>query len=225
MVNAQVSAYVGAKESFEIVQNYMDAAVGILDQAGKGKLIDTMNDPITSPFAFPNPLADLAEGVKNMVSGSNLREPTKTIDGHNFFSLPGTTIDGKKINKMSDLCKGKKATLIVNVASECALTNQNYQGLNDLYNDYKALGLQIIAYPCNQFFSQEPCGEKDIKQFQKEIGVSFPVMQKVDVNGNGADPVFEYLRGNSDLKSNEVPMNFSKFLVDKNGDCVAFYNP
>ena len=58
-----------------------------------------------------------------------------------------------------------------------------------------------------------------------EHNVNFPVMQKVDVNGDGSDPVFEYLRGQSDLKSNSIPMNFSKFLVDKNGDCVAFYNP
>lgn len=225
MVNAQVAAFVNTKESFEVVQNYMDAAVGVLNQTGQGKLVQTINDPITSPFAFPNPLADFAEGVKNAVAGTNLRAPTPTLDGHNFFDLPGVTIDGKKVRKMGDMCKGKKATLIVNVASNCALTTQNYEGLVKLYDEYRKLGLEIIAYPCNQFFCQEPGTLQEIKQFQKDLGVKFPVMQKVDVNGDGSDPVFEYLRGQSDLKSNEIPMNFSKFLVDKNGDCVAFYNP
>ena len=97
-------------------------------------------------------MADFAEGVKNAVSGSNLRTPAKALDGMNFFNMPGVMIDGKKVNRMRDLCKGKKAVMIVNVASNCSLTEQNYEGLVDLYSEYKNKGLEIIAYPCNQFF-------------------------------------------------------------------------
>lgn len=145
MTGAQVSAFVGARESFEVIQNYMDAAVGVVDSAAHG----TLKYPSESPFTFPNPFNDFADGLKKMVAGTNIREPTKTIDGHNFFDLPGTTLDGKKIKKMGDLCKGKKAILIVNVASNCALTDQNYEGLVDIYNQYKKMGLEIIAYPSN----------------------------------------------------------------------------
>ena len=67
----------------------------------------------------------------------------------NFFDKPGVMLDGKKIKRMGDLCKGKKAVLIVNVASYCTLTSQNYEGLVDLYRQYKSKGLEIIAYPCN----------------------------------------------------------------------------
>lgn len=227
MTNAQVGAFVTGRESFEVIQNYMDAAVGVMGQAATGTI-----NPNPSRYAYPNPFADFAEGVQNAVldrlGGTNLRDvtlATKTLDGHNFFDLPGTTIDGKHYKKMGDLCKGKKAIMVVNVASDCVLTNQNYQELTELYDEYKSKGLEIIAYPSNQFFNQEPGTTKDIKDCQKQFDVKFPVMQKVDVNGDGSDPVFEYLRGNSDLRSNNIPMNFSKFLVNRDGDCVGFYNP
>jgi len=137
LTNASVGAFVGARESFDIVQNYMDAAVGVVGQVANG----TINDPIKSKYAFPNPFVDFAEGVKNIASGSNLRAPTMALDGKNFFDMQGVMLDGKKVRKMREICQGKKAVLVVNVASNCTLTAQNYEGLVDLYRQYKSKGL------------------------------------------------------------------------------------
>ena len=85
--------------------------------------------------------------------------------------------------------------------------------------------MKIIAYPCNQFGGQEPGTNKEIKDFQKGYGVKFQVMDKVDVNDANADRAWEYLRKQSDLGGANIPWNFSKFLVNKDGDVVAYYGP
>ena len=105
------------------------------------------------------------------------------------------------------------------------MTDSNYQGLVELAKEYEKQGVKIIAYPCNQFGGQEPGTNKEIKEFQKQYGVKFTVMDKIDVNGDDADPAYDYLRKNSDLRGGKIPWNFAKFLVNANGDVVAFYGP
>lgn len=90
--------------------------------------------------------------------------------------------------------RGKKALLFVNVASECGLTNQNYKELSALYKKYSAKGLEILAFPCNQFGGQEPGGSKQVQKFAKSKGASFPIFDKVDVNGKSASAVFTFLK-------------------------------
>lgn len=120
-----------------------------------------------------------------------------------------------------------KVMLIVNVASKCGFTPQ-YKGLEELYQKYKDKGLVILGFPCNQFGGQEPGSDEEIQSFcQLNYGVSFPVMGKVDVNGASADPLFVWLKQSAPglLGTELIKWNFTKFLVDKNGDVVKRFGP
>lgn len=120
-----------------------------------------------------------------------------------------------------------KVLLIVNTASRCGFTPQ-YQDLEQLYQQYHQRGLEIIAFPCNQFGGQEPGNDQDIQQFcQLNYGVSFPVMAKIQVNGPDADPLFEYLKDQARglMKTRAIKWNFTKFLVNKDGVVVKRYAP
>ena len=87
-----------------------------------------------------------------------------------------------------------------------------------MYDQFSDKGLQIIAFPCNQFGAQEPEDAEWIADFVKKSGVNFPVMDKIDVNGDGADNIFKFLRNASDLKGEPIGWNFQKFLVDSEGN-------
>lgn len=120
-----------------------------------------------------------------------------------------------------------KVLLIVNTASRCGFTPQ-YQDLEQLYQRYHQKGLEILAFPCNQFGGQEPGNDQDIQQFcQLNYGVSFPVMAKIQVNGPDADPLFEYLKDQARglMKTRAIKWNFTKFLVNKDGVVVKRYAP
>lgn len=120
-----------------------------------------------------------------------------------------------------------KVLLIVNTASRCGFTPQ-YQDLEQLYQHYHQKGLEILAFPCNQFGAQEPGNDQDIQQFcQINYGVSFPVMAKIQVNGPDAEPLFEYLKDQARglMKTRAIKWNFTKFLVNKDGVVVKRYAP
>lgn len=120
-----------------------------------------------------------------------------------------------------------KVLLIVNTASECGFTPQ-YAQLEALHQTYKDRGLVILAFPCNQFGKQEPGANKDIQQFcQLNYGVNFPVMAKVEVNGPETAPLFDYLKSQARgvLKTRAIKWNFTKFLVNKQGEVVKRYAP
>jgi len=115
-----------------------------------------------------------------------------------------------------------KFLLIVNVASYCGYTNQ-YVGLQKLYTKYKDKGLEILAFPCNQFGQQEPGTNKEIHQFCTEnYGVTFKIMDKVDVNGIDASPIYKIIKSAVNIK--EIQWNFGKFLINRQGGVEAFYN-
>ena len=110
-----------------------------------------------------------------------------------------------------------KTLLIVNVASACGFTPQ-YTGLQALYEKYKVKGLEILAFPCNQFGGQESGTNEDIKTFcDTNYNVSFPLFDKVEVKGETASPLFKFLEEQS---GREIQWNFSKFLINKNGEFV-----
>lgn len=119
-----------------------------------------------------------------------------------------------------------KVLVIVNTASKCGFTPQ-YKELQALYEKYNNQGFEILGFPCNQFMKQEPGTEKDIQEFcQVNYGVTFPMFSKVDVKGKNAHPLFQYLtKHTSGVLSSEVKWNFTKFLINKNGEVVERFAP
>jgi glutathione peroxidase len=117
--------------------------------------------------------------------------------------------------------------LIVNVASRCGFTPQ-YTGLEALYEKYRDRGFAILGFPCNQFGSQEPGDEAEIRTFcSTQYGVSFPMFAKVDVNGAGAHPLWQHLKKAQPglLGSEGIKWNFTKFLVDRAGNVTRRFAP
>lgn len=119
-----------------------------------------------------------------------------------------------------------KVLLIVNTASKCGFTPQ-FEGLEELYQQYKEQGLVVIGFPCNQFGSQDPGTNDEIGAFcQKNYGVSFPMMAKVDVNGADAHPIFTWLKDQKGgLLTDGIKWNFTKFLIDSSGQVIDRYAP
>jgi glutathione peroxidase len=120
-----------------------------------------------------------------------------------------------------------KAMLIVNTASACGFTPQ-FAGLEDLHKTYGKKGLVVLGFPCNQFGNQDPGSDADISSFcQLNYGVSFSMMAKVDVNGPQATPLFQWLSAEAPglLGSKSIKWNFTKFLVDKDGQVIKRYAP
>jgi glutathione peroxidase len=117
--------------------------------------------------------------------------------------------------------------LIVNTASACGFTPQ-FKGLETLWRDYRDRGLIVVGYPCNQFGAQDPGSNGEIASFcEMNYGVSFPMMAKVDVNGDQADPVFQWLKRQAPgvLGSEAIKWNFTKFLVGRDGRVIKRYAP
>ena len=117
--------------------------------------------------------------------------------------------------------------LVVNTASKCGFTPQ-YDGLEKLYETYKDRGFEVLGFPCNQFGGQEPGNADEIAEFCKvNFGVTFPLMQKVDVNGSAASPLFDWLKAEAPgvLGTKAIKWNFTKFLVDREGNVVKRYGP
>ncbi|ANC79118.1 glutathione peroxidase [Fictibacillus phosphorivorans] len=134
------------------------------------------------------------------------------------------TIKGEKTNL--DTYKGD-VLLIVNTASKCGFTPQ-YKGLQSIYESHKEEGLSVLGFPCNQFGAQEPGSSDEIMEFcELNYGVNFPMFAKVDVNGDGAHPLFKYLAAEAPgiLGSKAIKWNFTKFLVDRNGQVVKRFAP
>jgi glutathione peroxidase len=120
-----------------------------------------------------------------------------------------------------------KLLLIVNTASDCGFTPQ-YKGLQTLYSKYQAKGFEVLAFPCNQFKQQESGSNEEIKNFcDLHFNISFPLFSKIDVNGEDAHPLFSFLKNKAPgiLGSKNIKWNFTKFLVNKEGDVVKRYAP
>ncbi|HEY9641403.1 MAG TPA: glutathione peroxidase [Coleofasciculaceae cyanobacterium] len=141
-----------------------------------------------------------------------------------IYNFSATSIEGKPVELSA---YRDRVLLIVNTASQCGFTPQ-YQGLQALYDKYASQGLVILGFPCNQFGQQEPGNATDIQSFcETRFGVSFPLFQKIDVNGQNAHPLYQYLTTAAPgiLGTPAVKWNFTKFLVDRSGNVVARYSP
>ncbi len=143
---------------------------------------------------------------------------------NSLYDIDVTTIDGQHLRL--DTYRGQ-VLLIVNVASRCGFTPQ-YAGLEALYRKYKSNGFTILGFPCDQFGHQEPGNDAEIKNFCRlTYDVTFPLFAKIDVNGPNAHPLYEHLKSarRGFLGSKAIKWNFTKFLVDRNGNVVDRYAP
>ena len=142
----------------------------------------------------------------------------------NVYDFQATSLDGKPV----DLAQYRgKVLLIVNTASKCGFTPQ-YQGLETVYRELHGRGLEVLGFPCNQFGSQEPGTEEEIGAFcEKNYGVSFPMFAKVEVNGDGAHPLWKHLKEEAPgvLGLEGIKWNFTKFLVGRDGKVIKRYAP
>lgn len=141
----------------------------------------------------------------------------------NFYQFTAKSLQGKEVSMES--FKGK-TILVVNTASKCGLTPQ-FEGLENLYQKYKSQGLVILGFPCNQFANQEPGDESSIAEgCMINYGVSFPMFSKIEVNGDNAHPIYQYLKKElSGLFGGKIKWNFTKFLVDSTGKPVKRFGP
>jgi glutathione peroxidase len=143
----------------------------------------------------------------------------------NIYDFVVKDIDGNDVELST--FKGK-VLLIVNVASQCGLTQQNYKELAELYNKHKENGLEILAFPTNQFGGQEPGSNEQIKDFAcTKFKAEYPIFSKVNVNGPEEAPVYKFLKASKGggILGDSIKWNFGKFLVDKEGNVVDRYAP
>ena len=141
-----------------------------------------------------------------------------------IYDFEANRIDGKKV-KLSDF-RGK-VLLIVNTASQCGFTPQ-FAGLEELYEKYASQGLVVLGFPSNQFGSQDPGTNEEIGAFcTTNYGVSFPMMEKIDVNGSNAAPLYQWLTKEKPglLGSTAIKWNFTKFLIGRDGTVLKRYAP
>lgn len=137
------------------------------------------------------------------------------------FSSKGLNGEEIRLSKYSG-----KVLLVVNTASNCGFTSQ-YNGLQDLYNQYSKQGFEVLGYPCNQFGSQEPGSNQEIEKFCKiNYAVTFPLFSKIEVNGPSAHPLFKFLTSSKPglLGTKAIKWNFTKFLINRNGEPVRRYS-
>ncbi|MDB6107605.1 MAG: glutathione peroxidase [Gammaproteobacteria bacterium] len=135
-----------------------------------------------------------------------------------------TSLDGKPV-PLKEFAG--KVMLIVNTASKCGFTPQ-YEGLETLYQKYRDRGLVVLGFPCNQFGAQEPGSAAEIGSFcEKNYGVSFPMFEKIDVNGDATHPLYQWLKKSARglLGSERIKWNFTKFLLDRHGNPIERYAP
>ncbi len=143
-----------------------------------------------------------------------------TILDTNIARLDGTS------GTLADITQGRPA-LLVNVASKCGLTPQ-YTALEALQKDYESKGFTVIGLPCNQFAGQEPGSAEEIQEFcSATYGVTFPMTEKIDVNGDDRHPIYQSLTqaADQDGKDGDIQWNFEKFVIDRNGAVVQRFSP
>ena len=146
------------------------------------------------------------------------------MTAHTIADFTARLPNGEEID-LAD--KRGKVLLVVNTASRCGFTPQ-YEGLEALYRKYQDKGFEVVAFPCNQFGAQEPGNAEEIQSFCKlNYDVTFPLMAKVDVNGPGAAPLYDWLKEEAPglMGSRSIKWNFTKFLIDREGKVVRRFAP
>jgi len=179
---------------------------GAADSAG----IEMPHEAPTPDYTGKKTLTEKAtSAVADMVSGTH----------HSVYEFKTKSLRGKEV-ALSDY--KKKVAIVVNVASECGYTDVHYRELEQLYKKYKDQGFTVLAFPSNQFGNQEPGTPAEIEKFARDTKhATFPLLEKVEVNGKDANPLFVFLKHKFGIK--EIPWNFQKFLIDHDGFPVHQY--
>ena len=140
-----------------------------------------------------------------------------------FYDFKARKMNGQEVRM--DNYQGK-VVLVVNTASKCGFTPQLAE-LEQMYKDYKDKGFEILGFPCNQFANQDPGSNKEISDFCLiNYGVTFTMFEKIDVNGESAHLIYKYLKNNAKgILNNEIKWNFTKFLIDSEGNVVDRFAP
>ncbi|XP_026379061.1 probable phospholipid hydroperoxide glutathione peroxidase isoform X2 [Papaver somniferum] len=172
-------------------------------------------------------LRSLSNQIHLQISTANspLRETSHFKKTHG--SIHDFTVKDARGNDVDLSTYKGKVLLIVNVASQCGLTTSNYTELAQLYQKYKDQGLEILAFPCNQFRGEEPGTNEEIVEFAcTRFKPEYPIFDKVDVNGDNAAPIYKFLKSSKGgLFGDSIKWNFAKFLIDKEGHVVDRYAP
>ena len=146
---------------------------------------------------------------------------SNSVMAKNFYDFKLRVINSNKEITLSDF-QGQ-VVMIVNTASKCGFTPQ-YEGLEKLYRDHKEAGFSVLAFPCNQFGAQEPSSTEDIVEFcEMRFQTSFPLFEKIEVNGDGTHPLYQHLKSSVKgiMGTERIKWNFTKFLVNREGKVVA----
>ncbi|XVF51500.1 hypothetical protein PTKIN_Ptkin04bG0189900 [Pterospermum kingtungense] len=180
--------------------------------------------PQISPVSVVSP--SIETGFPRSFVGSLRFDHTMASQSSNGSVHDFTVKDARGNDVDLSIYKGK-VLLIVNVASQCGLTNSNYTELSKLYEKYKDQGFEILAFPCNQFGGQEPGNNEQILEFAcTRFKAEYPIFDKINVNGNNAAPIYKFLKSSKGgIFGDSIKWNFSKFLVDKEGRVVDRYAP
>lgn len=140
-----------------------------------------------------------------------------------FYDFKARKMNGQEVSM--EAYKGK-ILVVVNTASKCGLTPQ-FKELEELYQEYKSKGVEILGFPCNQFAKQDSGSNQEIQEFcQLNYGVTFNMFEKIEVNGAHAHPIYRYLKQEvKGLFGSEIKWNFTKFLIDRDGNVIKRYAP
>ena len=140
-----------------------------------------------------------------------------------FYDFKARKMNGQEVSM--EAYKGK-ILVVVNTASKCGLTPQ-FKELEELYQEYKTKGVEILGFPCNQFAKQDSGSNEEIHEFcQLNYGVTFTMFEKIEVNGENAHPLYKFLRKEAKgLFGNKIKWNFTKFLIDSQGNIIKRYAP
>ncbi|CAL1365992.1 unnamed protein product [Linum trigynum] len=178
---------------------------------------------VIAVFLFYTYQSDLPS-FSTVINMAAQQEDSSSSSSSSIYDFTVKDIKGSDVS-LSEY-KGK-VLLIVNVASKCGLTQANYKELNVLYQKYKDQGLEILAFPCNQFAGQEPGSNEQIQETVCTIfKAEFPVFDKVDVNGKNTAPLYKFLKAEKGgFLGDGIKWNFTKFLVNKQGKVVERYSP
>lgn len=193
----------------------------LLGACDRAPAADTQTANTTQPaITEPSPAADPASER----APEPAAEVAAMVDGAIVFDTPVKTLDGEDSSLGAH--KGK-VLLVVNVASKCGLTPQ-YEDLEKLHAEYSARGFAVVGFPCNQFGGQEPGSAEEIKKFcSLTYGVTFPMFEKIEVNGDGRHPIYGELSQIEDAKgeAGDIQWNFEKFLISPDGKQVERFRP
>ncbi|CAG9840651.1 unnamed protein product [Diabrotica balteata] len=184
--------------------------------------VAVVGDELEEQFCSSDNLDSVESSCSHSIN--TMSSPDSYKSANSIYEFTANDIKGEPVSL--EKYRGH-VCIIVNVASQCGYTKNNYAELVELYDEYaESKGLRILAFPCNQFAAQEPGSNAEICQFMQSKNVKFDMFEKVNVNGNDAHPLWKYLKHKQGGTLGDfIKWNFTKFIIDKNGQPVERHGP